>query len=302
MINVYENLDQNKRKSWVVVLGFFVFVTGIIYLVGQLLGSGPEMIILALVFSFLTSFAGYWWGDKIILATAGARPAAKKRDFVLYTVVENLTLAANLPQPRLYVVEDSAPNAFTTGRDPQHATICATTGLLEKLDRTELEGVVAHELAHIRNYDMRLMTVVAVLVGMITLLADWLIRARIWGDRGDRGDRNQGIEMVFVLIGVVLILLSPLIAQLIQLAISRRREFLADASGVMITRYPEGLARALEKISADREILEVANKATAHLYITDPLKSQKNAVGWFAHLFTTHPPVTERIKALREME
>jgi heat shock protein HtpX len=207
--------------------------------------------------------------------------------------------------PKLYVIEDSAPNAFATGRDPQHATMCATTGLLAKLDRSELEGVVAHELAHIRNYDMRLMTVVAVLVGSLTLVADWLIRARMWGDEnggGDREGKNQGMGAVFMFMGVILVLLSPLVAQVIQLAISRRREFLADASGVMLTRYPDGLARALAKIAADREPLEAANKATAHLYISDPLKNQRNTVGWFAKLFSTHPPVAERIKALEAMK
>ncbi|MFH1840821.1 MAG: M48 family metallopeptidase [Candidatus Shapirobacteria bacterium] len=300
MINVYENLDQNKRKSWLVVAGFFVFVTLIIYLVGRLFGSGPEMLITALFFSLASSLAGYWWGDKIVLATSGARPANKKRDFLFYTVAENLALGANLPMPRLYVIEDSAPNAFATGRDPRHATICATSGLLEKLERTELEGVIAHELSHVRNYDMLLMTVVAVLVGMITLVADWLIRTRMWG--GDDNDRSRGVGAAMMVVGLFLVLLSPVIAQLIQLSISRKREFLADASGVMITRYPEGLARALEKIAADREPLEAANKATAHLYISDPLKNQRNAVGWFASLFSTHPPVAERVKALRKME
>jgi len=215
-------------------------------------------------------------------------------------VVENLCLAAHLPKPKLYVIEGLAPNAFATGRDPQHAVICATTGLLSKLDRSELEGVIGHELSHIKNYDIRLMSIVTILVGMISLIADWFIRS-IYG-RGGRNERreNNG-QTFFLVIAFILALLSPLIARLIQLAISRKREFLADASSVMLTRYPEGLTRALEKISRDKEPLAAANTATAHLYIVNPLRGQKLA-GWFVRLFNTHPPIKDRIKALKEME
>lgn len=237
----------------------------------------------------------------MILAISGARPANKKTDFNFFTVAENLAMASQMPLPQLYVIEDSAPNAFATGRDPQHAVVCATSGLLQKLDRTELEGVIAHELSHIRNYDTRLMSVVAILVGMVTLLADWFLRGAIFG-RGNREEREGNLGIIFFIVGIILALLSPITAQLIQLAISRRREFLADSSGVFLTRYPEGLARALEKIAADKEPLEAANKATAHLYIENPFKNDHGQIGWFANLFNTHPPVVERIKALREME
>jgi heat shock protein HtpX len=209
-----------------------------------------------------------------------------------------------MKMPKLYVIDDTAMNAFATGRDPDHAVICATTGILSRLNRTELEGVIAHELSHVKNYDIRLMSIVTVLVGLIALLADWMLRLASWGG-GRRRNSDEGggqLQIVFFIAGLVLALLSPLIAQLIQLAISRRREFLADASGAAITKYPEGLARALEKISADREPLEAANKATAHLYIANPLKNTKGSIGWFAGLFDTHPPIEERLKALRSLE
>jgi heat shock protein HtpX len=209
-------------------------------------------------------------------------------------------MAAQIPTPRLYVIKDTATNAFATGRDPQHAVVCATTGLLAKLDRTELEGVIAHELSHIKNYDTRLMSIVVILIGMVTLLADLFLRSMLFGGR-DRRSKAGNLQAILFIIGIFLALLSPLIARLIQLAISRRQEFLADASAVKLTRFPEGLARALEKIAADKEPLEVANKATAHLYITNPLKNRHDKIGWFASLFKTHPPVAERVKALKQM-
>lgn len=303
MLNVYEQVDRNKRRSTMVIILFAVFVAAIVYFLGRIFGYGPGFISLALIFSGVTSFAGYWYSDKIILTISGAKPANKKEYFNFYTAVENLCLAADLPMPVLYVIDDSAPNAFATGRDPAHATLVATTGLLDKLNKTEIEGVVGHELSHVRNYDMRLMSVVAVLVGMITLLADWLLRSR-WSRRRNDGEGGQGgLEGIFFVVGIVLVLLSPLIGQLIQLALSRRREFLADAGSVMLTRQPSGLINALKKISTDREPLEAANKATASLYIINPLKgSEGRSIGWFANLFNTHPPVEERIKALEEME
>ena len=208
-----------------------------------------------------------------------------------------------MPMPALYVIDDTAMNAFATGRDPQHSAICATTGILSRLNRSELEGVIAHELSHVRNYDIRLMSVVSVLVGTLALLSDWLLRMSSWGGGRRRSDDRDGNQMqvVLFLVGLVLAFLSPIIAQLIQLAISRNREFLADASGAGMTKNPEGLARALEKISMDREPLEAANKATAHLYISDPLKNTHGGVSWFANLFNTHPPVAERIKQLRAL-
>jgi len=206
-----------------------------------------------------------------------------------------------MKKPKLYVIDDTATNAFATGRDPDHAVVCVTSGLLQKLDRTELEGVIAHELSHIQNYDIRFMSIVTVLVGLVTLLADWFLRATLWGGGRDRNRSGGQARLIIFAIGMLLALLSPLIANLIKLAISRRREFLADASAVKTTRFPDGLARALKKISQDKEPLEVANKATAHLYISNPLKNTHSGIGWFAKMFNTHPPIGERLKALRAM-
>ena len=298
MINVYERVDQNKRRSLLIMVLFTIFIVAFVWVLSELLGYGPGMVGIGLIFAGVMSFSSYWWGDKIILSISGARPANREKDFLFYTVVENLSIAAQTPKPKLYVIEDSAPNAFATGRDPEHAVVCATTGLLQKLDRTELEGVIAHELSHIRNYDIRLMSIVTILVGMVVLLGDWLLRGAVYGRR-DRG--KSSASGLLMLLGIILALLSPLIAQLMKLAISRRREFLADASAVMLTRFPDGLAKALEKINQDKEPLEAANKATAHLYIVNPFKGQK-LTAKFANLFNTHPPVEERIKLLREMK
>jgi heat shock protein HtpX len=298
MINVYERVDQNKRRSLLIMVLFIIFIVAFVWVLSELLGYGPGMVGIGLIFAGVMSFSSYWWGDKIILTISGARPADRTKDFNFYTVAENLSIAAQIPMPKLYVIEDSAPNAFATGRDPEHAVVCATTGLLKKLDRTELEGVVAHELSHIRNYDIRLMSIVTILVGMVVLLGDWLLRGAVYGRRGRGKGSASGLLM---LLGIILAILSPLIAQLMRLAISRRREFLADASAVMLTRFPDGLARALEKISQDKEPLEAANKATAHLYIINPLKGQK-LTAKFTKLFNTHPPVGERIRLLKEMK
>ncbi|MGB9911127.1 MAG: M48 family metallopeptidase [Microgenomates group bacterium] len=297
MLNVYEVQESNKKRSALIMILFVVFITAVVWLMAKAFGYGWDVVGLALIFSGLISFSSYWWGDKLILIISNARLADRERDFNFYTVTENLAMAAQIPMPKLYVIEDSAPNAFATGRDPQHAVICATRGLLEKLNRTELEGVIAHEISHIKNYDIRLMSIVTILVGMISLLGDWFLRM---GSGGKSREYKRGGE-IFLLIGIILALLSPLIARLIQLALSRRREFLADSSAVMLTRYPLGLASALEKIAKDKEPLEVANKATAHLYIVNPLKNLKNNVGWFANLFSTHPPIEERIRRLKEM-
>ena len=229
---------------------------------------------------------------------SGARPATKKEFFNFYTVTENLSTVANVPMPKLYVIDDTAMNAFATGRDPDHAVVCATTGLLSRLTRSELEGVIAHELSHVKNYDIRLMGMVTVLVGTVTLLADWLLRFN-FGSRRKSDEDNGNLGTLLFFAGIVMALLSPIIAQLIQLAVSRRREYFADASAVGLTKHPEGLINALEKITNDKEPLEAANKATAHLYIANPLKNRHDSIGWFAGLFNTHPPVKERIKALR---
>jgi heat shock protein HtpX len=296
MKNIYEQVDANKRKSFLVILIFITFITLASYFLTYSFGLDLSIVGVALVFSGLLSFLSYYHSDKLVLSISKASPASKNTHFEFFTVTENLVKVARLPMPRLYVIEDSAMNAFATGRDPEHAVVVATTGLLKRLNRTELEGVVAHELSHVGNQDIRLMGIVTVLVGMITLLADILLRSRFRGSR-DRNEQGQ-LGLIIFLVGFLLALLSPLIANLIKLAVSRRREFLADASAVKLTRYPNGLASALKKISQDKEPLEVANKATAHLYISNPLKNRHDAIGWFAKAFNTHPPVAERIKAL----
>ena len=284
IVNVYEAVEGNKIKSFLVMAFFVVFITGIIWVLQWYFGLGLWMVGFALIITGLMSMGSYWFSDKIVLSMSGARLADRKRDFHFYTVVENLSMAARLPKPKLYVIEDSSPNAFATGRDPQHAVVCVTRGLLEKLDRTELEGVISHELSHIGNYDTRLMSIVAILAGRDN-------------DNRDRG--GNGLVAVFA---IVLVILAPIISQLIQLAISRRREFLADASGVKLTRFPDGLARALEKIASDPHPLSGANNATAHLFIENPFKADtKRKSNWFVNLFNTHPPVEERIKVLRAM-
>jgi heat shock protein HtpX len=265
----------------------------------------------AVGFSIFSSLISYYFSDSITLALSQAKEVDRQGNPELYRLVENLCIAAGLPTPKIYIIDDTAPNAFATGRDPEHAIVCFTTGILQKLEKTELEGVVAHELSHIGNYDIRVMTLVVVLVGVVTLLADWMLRASFFGGRKKSNSEGGGqLQAILIIVGIILAILSPIIATLIKLAVSRKREFLADASGALLTRYPEGLARALEKISTDREPLEAANKATAHLYIVNPfhedtaLKANAPAgdgQSWFSSLFNTHPPIEERVKRLREM-
>ncbi|MCX7928066.1 MAG: M48 family metallopeptidase [Patescibacteria group bacterium] len=305
MKNIYEVASSNKRKSFFVVLAFVVFVAVSLYFMANAyalyLGYQPGglgIVGFALIISGLMGLSGYYFSDRIILGISGARPADRVRDFNFYTVAENLSIGAGLPMPKLYVIEDSAMNAFATGRDPKHAVICVTTGLLKKLNRTELEGVVAHELAHIKNYDIRLMSIVSVLVGSVALIADFLLRESFI--RRDHNSKGSGA--IFLFIGLIFAIFAPIIAQIIQLAISRRREFMADAGSVEITRQPAGLISALQKISSDHEPLEAANKATAHLYIANPFKDKaRGGVAWFSSLFNTHPPIERRIAALKQM-
>jgi len=257
-----------------------------------------SMVGIALIVSGIISFGSYWYSDKIILSISGAREAKREEFFDFYTIAENLSTSKRLPVPKLYVIEDSATNAFATGRDPEHAVICCTTGLLQKLNRSELEGVIAHELAHIDNFDIRLMSIVTILVGFVALLSDFILRTSFRRKRGN--DREGGqLQAILLIAGILMALLSPVIAKNIQLAISRRREFLADSSAVAITKNPEGLAKALEKIALDKEPLEAANNATAHLYISNPLINTKGHM--FSKLCMTHPPVEERINALRSL-
>jgi len=294
---MYEQIAANKWKSFLLFGFFAAFIFLLAGVFGQLMGMGWPGLALAVVISLVIAAISYYSSDKVVLTISRARPATKEEFPHLYDVVEGLAIAAGIPAPRCYVIDDTAPNAFATGRKPENAVICVTTGLLEKMNRVELEGVVSHEMSHIKNFDMRLMTLTVVMVGIVALLSDWIMRSFWWGGR--RGGRDKsGAGAIFLVVGLVLALLSPLIAQLIRLAISRKREFLADASGAMLTRYPAGLASALRKLESDPEPLEAANKATAHLYIVNPLKNFKGVVN---KLFSTHPPIEERIAALEKM-
>ena len=302
MVSIHSQIRSNIAKSYAFMAGFVVFVVFAGYVMGNALGYGNSWMGIAVLFSIGSSFISYYWGDSLVLAMSGARPADRKRDFDFFTVTENLCIATGLPKPRLYVIEDTAMNAFATGRDPQHAVICVTTGIVDRLERRELEGVIAHELSHVKNYDIRLMAIVAVLAGTVAFLADMFMRSLWWGGgrRSRDNDRGGDLQGILMIVGIVLAILSPFIASMIQFAISRKREFLADASAALITRYPEGLARALEKLKGDKEVLEAATNATAHLFIANPFKG-KQFHAWFSGLFDTHPPIDERIKALRAM-
>lgn len=304
----YNQVSSNKLKTWIIMILFTGFVAFVAYVFTFALGYSRSeavgFLTIFLIFALVMNFASYYFSDSLILAISQAQQIQKKDAPEVFRVVENLSIAQGMPMPRVYVIDDTAPNAFATGRDPQHAAVVFTTGILQKLDRLELEGVAAHELSHVKNYDIRVMAVVTILVGLVALLADMFFRMMWWGG-GRRRDENSGgsAQGLFILIAFILALLSPLIAQLIQLAVSRRREFLADASGALLTRNPDSLADALLKISQDKEPLEVANKGTAHLYFENPFKDrQQGGVGWFANLFNTHPPVEERIKVLRGMQ
>lgn len=297
----YQLVAKNKQRSFVIIAIFITFIVGVSYLMARGFGYSLDMVGWALVFSGGASFFSYYYSDKIILGISGAKEAKRNEFFDFYTVTENICMGQKMPMPKLYVIEDTAMNAFATGRNPEHAVVCATTGLLSRLNRSEVEAVVAHELSHVKNYDILLMSIVSVLVGLIALLADWMLRMSFWGGRKKSDNDNSQLGAIIAIVAVILAILSPIIAQLIQLAISRRREFLADASGVEMTKNPEGLIKALSKISMDSEPLEVANKATAHLYISNPLKNTTGAVHAFAKLFNTHPPIEERIAILREM-
>lgn len=286
-------------RTWVIMTLFVVFITTIVYVYGKASGYGDFFFIPALFASVFMSAFGYFSSSSVVLGISGAKQIQKKDNPKLYRIVENLSIGDGLPMPKIYIMEDSAINAFATGRDPKHAVVCVTSGAAERLTETELEGVIAHELSHVKNYDIRVMSIVVVLVGLVTLLADFFMRSMWYGGRRN-DDENKGAQGIFLLIGILFAILSPLIATLIQLAISRRREFLADASGALLTRYPEGLASALEKIAKDKEPLEAANNATAHLYIANPFKGDKMN-NWFSSLFNTHPPIEERIKILRSM-
>jgi len=299
----YDLINKNKRESWVLIFSFLILITLLGWAFSWRFGD-VNILYFAVGFSVITSFISYYFSDSITLAISRAKEVDRQSNQELYRLVENLCITAGLPTPKIYIIDDTAPNAFATGRDAKHAVVCFTTGILAKLEKPELEGVVAHELSHIGNYDIRVMTLVVVLVGMVTLLSDWFMRASLFGGRRKSNNSEGGqLGTILAIASLVLVILSPIIATLIKLAVSRKREYLADASGALLTRYPEGLARALEKISADTEPLEAANKATAHMYIINPLKEHKgkDSTGWFANMFNTHPPVEERIAKLRNM-
>ena len=291
--------DSNKRKTWLLMSGFLIFIILIGYIFSYAMDSSIILYI-AVIFSVVSSFVSYWWSDKIVLKMSNAKIVQFKDNKELYRIVENLCITAGLPTPRIYIINDTAPNAFATGRDPEHAVVAVTKGLLQKLEKSELEGVIAHELSHIGNRDILLATLVTVMVGMIVLLADFFRRWTFWGGGRRRNHKGGQLQLIMIIAAVVLSILAPIFAYMMQFAISRKREFLADADGALLTRYPEGLARALEKISADSEPLEVANRATAHLYISSPFKG-KNKKGFFTKAFMTHPPIEERVAALRGM-
>lgn len=300
----WDHVSGNIFKTWLIMFFFTFFVVGVIYIFARAYGFDTPgalgMTGIALIITGVMNFISYYWSDKFVLSMSGAKPIEKKDNPELYRLVENLTIAAGLPLPKIYIMEEFAPNAFATGRDPKHAAIAFTRGILEKLDKHELEGVAAHELSHVGNRDTLVMTVVSVLVGTIAILADMFMRS-LWFGNGDRDNKGSAIFMVLAIVAAIL---APIVATLIQLAVSRRREFLADASGVLLTRYPQGLANALIKISADKYPLRAAHTGTAHLFISNPLKKARDGGGtnWFTNLFNTHPPVEERVKALTEME
>jgi len=302
-ILIYDRISANKRETWLLLVLFVLFIGGFVAAIVYGFGLPIGFLGIAGVAIILYALFSYYASTSVVLSISGAHEVTKEEEWEYVRRVENLCIGAGLPMPRTWVLEDSAPNAFATGRDPEHAHVVVTRGLLDKLEPAELEGVLAHELSHIGNYDIRVMTVVAVLVGVVALISDVVLRATFWGAgsrrRGSRSNRGGGgLAVIALLIALVGAILAPLIAQIIRFAVSRRREYLADASGALLCRNPEALARALEKIAADDEPLEAANKATAHLYISNPLKGHQ---GFLNNLFSTHPPIEDRIRILRSM-
>ena len=298
-VNVYDEIASNRWRTWLMIGSFIVLVALLAYVLGAYwFGGNAGLFVLpfALAISSVSALGSYFAGDKIVLGMSQAHEVTDQQEPQLHHVIEELAIGAGIPKPKVYVIEDSAPNAFATGRDPKHSSVAVTRGLLTKLDRNELQGVLAHELSHVRNFDIRVMLIVAVLLGMVALISDWIFRSMFWGGRGR--DRDRGGNPILLVVAIVLAILTPIIAQLIQLAVSRRREYLADASGALLTRYPAGLASALRKIAADKDALEVANKATAPLYIANPLHDEPR---FLDGLFDTHPPIQERIKRLEAM-
>ena len=300
MASIYTQADSNTHKTWFLLTGFLVFIIALGWLFSYELNS-DAILYIAVFLSVFMSFGSYWWSDKIVLSMYKAQPIEKRDNPMLYNVVENLCITAGLPVPKIYITPDMQPNAFATGRDKNHAVVCVTQGLLQRLDKTELQGVLAHELSHIGNKDMLLTTVVAVMAGVIAILANFFLRISFWGGGRRSSSRDDNSGAILMVLGIFAAILAPIAATLVQLAISRKREFLADADGALLTRYPEGLARALEKIEADQTPMKITNDAAASLFIESPYKGQQKT-HWFTKLFSTHPPTADRIKALRDME
>lgn len=298
----YNLADKNIRKTYVYMTGFFIFVIFVGFVFSQVFARS-EILYIAFIFALVMNFVSYWYSDKIVLAMYRAKQIEKRDNPEVYRIVENLCLTAGLPIPKIYIIPENQPNAFATGRSPQNASIVFTQGILQILDKRELEGVAAHELSHVGNRDILISTVAVVLAGFVAMMADFFMRLSFWGFRG-RDNKNQ--NPIMLIVGVAAAILAPIAATLIQLAISRNRELLADSSGVLLTRDPEGLATALEKISRSNIPMMMANHATNHLFISDPEKKQRGegeeSISWFAKIFMTHPPIQERIRLLREME
>jgi len=297
-MNIYSQIRANKLKSYFIIFLFIGLISLVFYVIGQYYSDPTTYFIIGLVFALFTGITSYFYSDKLVLKMSSAKPASKEKYFDYYTVTENLAIGAGIPMPKLFVIDDPTPNAFATGRDPKHAVVAATTGLLERLERSEIEGVIAHELSHVKNYDILVMTIVTVLVGTVAYAVDFFTRSLWWGWSRDRNNRSGALGLVFL---IFFIILMPLIASLIQMAVSRRREFLADASGALLTRNPDALADALEKISHDPHMMKHASTATAHLYISNPLKKDSKSRNWITSLFSTHPPIEERVRILRSM-
>lgn len=294
---MYEDIKRNKIKTGVVVFGFLTMITLIIYFICYMMDFGVSSIVIAMTFSIISTIATYYNCDKIVLASVKARPATKEEDLQLTNILEGLMLTADIPvKPRLYVIDSNQANAFATGRNPENAIICVTTGLLEKLDYYELEGVIAHELAHIKNYDIRLSAIISVMVGFVVMLSDTCSR-RIFRRSRDNDDDNKA-NAILLIIGAVCYILSPIVSEIIQLAVSRRREYLADATAVSFTRNPDGLISALLKLNGDDSELNVASKSQAHMYIVTPFKNKRKEA---SSLFSTHPSISERVEAIRNL-
>ena len=297
---MFEDIKKNKIKSGLIVFMFLAFISIIVYYICMAFDLGELSLVIAFIFAVLSTAGSYFYSDKIVLKLNNARPATREEDLKLVNILDSLVISAGLPEkPQLYVIEDAQPNAFATGRNPKHAVICVTTGLLDKLEYYELEGVIAHEMAHIKNYDILLSAVVSVMVGLVVILSDWFTRISFYGGGRGRDRDNEGNgNAIIMLIGLIFLILAPIFGQLMQLAISRKREFLADATAVEFTRNPDGLISALEKISADPNELKVANKATENMYIANPFRDKKKT----SSLWSTHPSTEDRIEALKNLK